>query len=358
MSRLTYEIDAACDAFETRFRAGETPRAEEYLASVSTADANQLLIELLAIEFAYREKTDGRLTAAEVNDRFPNHSALFDQISEEHGPTGQDSNQTIDHNGDFGEYELLDEIARGGMGVVYRARHRDLGRIVALKMILSAHLASPEAVQRFQSEARAAAKLDHPGIVPIYKVGEEAGQHYFTMGLVKGDSLAGRLAKGPLNAREAALIARDIARAVSHAHEQGIVHRDLKPANILLDAEGQPKITDFGLAKHLGNDNELTVSGQILGTPNYMAPEQARGEIVAANPAVDIHALGAHSVLHVKWPTTLSNRQRWHQHCVLFLKSSRHPLVRWLHPSRQTWRRFARSAWRKNRNNVTRLRFM
>jgi predicted Ser/Thr protein kinase len=193
----------------------------------------------------------------------------------------------------FGDYELLDEIARGGMGVVYRARQRSLNRIVALKMILAGQLASDDDIQRFHTEAEAAANLDHPGIVPIYEVGVHRGQHYFSMGYVEGPSLAGRLAHGPLAPREAAQLVKSIAEAVHYAHQQGVIHRDLKPANILLDKSGRPRVTDFGLAKRVSGTSHVTTTGQILGTPSYMPPEQAIGKTDDIGPAADVYALGA-----------------------------------------------------------------
>lgn len=193
----------------------------------------------------------------------------------------------------LGDYELLEEIGRGGMGMVYRARQITLRRIVALKMILVGQLASPEEVQRFHTEAQAAANLDHPGIVPIYEVGEQAGRHYFSMGYVAGESLAHRLAAGPLPLRESAELVQKIARAVHFAHERGIIHRDLKPANILLDEAGEPRITDFGLAKRLTEDTGLTATGQVLGTPSYMSPEQAAGAGAQVGSAADIYGVGA-----------------------------------------------------------------
>ena len=193
----------------------------------------------------------------------------------------------------FGSYELLEELARGGMGVVYKARQSGLNRIVALKMILSGQLASDAEVQRFHTEAEAAAKLDHPAIVPIFEVGEHQGQHFFSMGFVEGRSLADELADGPLPSRRAAELAIQLAEAMQYAHRQGIIHRDLKPANVLLDENSQPRITDFGLAKKLEADSNLTGTGQILGTPSYMPPEQAAGKTEQVGAAADVYALGA-----------------------------------------------------------------
>ena len=193
----------------------------------------------------------------------------------------------------FGDYELVEEIARGGMGVVYKARQVNLNRIVALKMILAGQLAGEDDVKRFYTEAEAAAKLDHPGIVPIFEIGEHEGQHYFSMGYIEGSSLANRVADGPLPPREAAEMVVKIAAAVEYAHQQGIIHRDLKPANVLLDANGQPRVTDFGLAKQMKVDSGLTGTGQILGTPSYMPPEQAAGKSDEIGPAADVYALGA-----------------------------------------------------------------
>jgi serine/threonine protein kinase len=193
----------------------------------------------------------------------------------------------------FGDYELLQELARGGMGIVYKARQRKLNRLVALKMILAGQLASVADVQRFYTEARAAAHLDHPGIVPVYEVGEQQGQHFFSMGYVHGGSLAGRVKDGPLPPREAAGLVRKVAEAVAYAHGHGIIHRDLKPGNVLLDPDGQPKVTDFGLAKNLAGDSQLTGTGQVMGTPSYMPPEQAEGKFKEIGAAADIYSLGA-----------------------------------------------------------------
>jgi WD40 repeat protein/tRNA A-37 threonylcarbamoyl transferase component Bud32 len=193
----------------------------------------------------------------------------------------------------FGDYELIQLVARGGMGVVFKARQTKLDRVVALKMILAGQLASPADIQRFRTEAQAAARLDHPGIVPVYEVGECQGFQYFTMAFIEGASLAERLRDGPLVPREAARLVRDIAAAIQFAHDNGVVHRDLKPGNVLIDKHGQPKLTDFGLAKRTDQDSCATGAGQILGTPSYMAPEQTEGGGTGVGPATDVYGLGA-----------------------------------------------------------------
>jgi eukaryotic-like serine/threonine-protein kinase len=192
-----------------------------------------------------------------------------------------------------GNYELLEEIARGGMGVVYRARQTTLGRIVAVKMIVAGRLANEQDVQRFQSEAQAAASLKHPNIVPIHEVGQHEGWHYFSMDYIEGHDLATVLRQNLLPAKTAASYVRQMAEAIHYAHQQGILHRDLKPSNILIDQQHQVHITDFGLATRVEEDQGLTQTGQILGTPSYMPPEQAQGKRGLIGPASDVYALGA-----------------------------------------------------------------
>ncbi len=192
----------------------------------------------------------------------------------------------------FGDYELLEELGRGGMGVVYKARQISLDRVVALKMILRGEFATAADLARFRAEAEAAARLDHPNIVPVYEVGEVEGRPYFSMKFVEGTTLAERLTDGPFPAREAAELLAPVCEAIHFAHRQGVLHRDLKPSNILIDEAGRPHVSDFGLAKRISNETALTRTGAILGTPAYMAPEQAAGSRGAVGPASDIYSLG------------------------------------------------------------------
>jgi serine/threonine protein kinase len=194
----------------------------------------------------------------------------------------------------FGDYELIQEIGRGGMGVVFKSRQTGLGRIVALKMLLPGSLPSDDDLTRFRTEAEACARLQHPNIVAIHEVGEVDGKHFFSMDFIEGPSLAQRIKAGPLPGRDAALCMRTIARAIHHAHQHQVLHRDLKPSNILLDADDQPHVADFGLAKRLGvRDCRNTKTGALLGTPSYMAPEQASGNGQQVSLACDIYGLGA-----------------------------------------------------------------
>jgi eukaryotic-like serine/threonine-protein kinase len=196
----------------------------------------------------------------------------------------------------FGDYELIEEIARGGMGVVFKARQVSLNRIVAVKMILAGQFAREADVKRFRAEAEAVANLNHPNIVTIHEVGEQNGHHYFSMPFIEGTSLAGLMESGQWaldDGRRSARLLAQVARAVQHAHEQGILHRDLKPSNIMVDAEGTPHVTDFGLAKRVAGDSSLTLEGAVLGTPSFMAPEQAAGKTGQLTVAADIYSLGA-----------------------------------------------------------------
>lgn len=193
----------------------------------------------------------------------------------------------------LGEYQLLSEIARGGMGIVFKARHRKLNRIVALKVTRSDKQSPEEESFRFLAEAEAAAKLDHPNIVPIYEVGEDGGRLFFSMAYVEGKSLAQLVRASPLTPRRAVELIKQVADAVSYAHSNGVIHRDLKPGNILVDGKGLPRITDFGVAKRTDVESGLTRDGQIMGTPSYMSPEQAGGKNDQVGPLADVYSLGA-----------------------------------------------------------------
>jgi hypothetical protein len=193
----------------------------------------------------------------------------------------------------FGDYEIKHELGRGGMGVVYEARQLSLNRPVALKMVKAGLLAGDDALRRFQNEAEAVALLDHPSVVPVYEVGEHDGQRYLSMKLIPGGSLVPLLDRYKGDPKAAAALLAEAAEAVAHAHMRGILHRDLKPANILVDEHGHPHVTDFGLAKRVEADVDLTASGAILGTPAYMAPEQATGRRGNITTATDVYGLGS-----------------------------------------------------------------
>jgi eukaryotic-like serine/threonine-protein kinase len=195
--------------------------------------------------------------------------------------------------GELGDYELLEEIGRGGQGVVFRARQKSLNRTVALKIIGLGQWASKAHVKRFRLEAEAAASLDHPCIVPIYEVGERDGCCYFSMKFVEGGQLDEAVRRTPVPMRQAAELMAKVARTVHYAHEHGILHRDIKPGNILLDAKGEPHLTDFGLARLLESESTVTRTLEVLGTPSYMAPEQAAGNNTKLTSATDVYGLGA-----------------------------------------------------------------
>ena len=221
---------------------------------------------------------------------------LTEPMRKRHGaptadPAGADAHDPFD--AEFGDYELLEPIGRGGMGVVFKARQPSLGRMVAVKMVRAGRLATAEDVKRFHNEVEAVADLDHPRIVPIYEVGKHEGRDYFAMKLIEGPSLAGCLGRFPSDPKRAARIMAMVARAIHHAHQRGFLHRDLKPSNILIDAQDQPYVSDFGLAKRMEGAADLTQSQVTPGTPRYMAPEQASGKKGSLTTATDIHALGA-----------------------------------------------------------------
>jgi WD40 repeat protein len=331
---LARRIEAVCRRFEADWRAGKRPAIDDYLAEVPQEARAALRTELAALECELLQAQEaGSTLSVKVADA-PNVRPPAPVMGEENTPVDEEATlppladtdyPTVDvirmgmmpvprqdvtvNLGPslagqpdatapyriryFGDYEIIREIARGGMGVVFQARQVSLNRPVALKMILAGQLANDTDVKRFYTEAEAAANLDHPGIVPIYEVGEYERQHYFSMGFVEGQSLSQRLAEGPLSPRHAAELMVKVAEAIEYAHQRGVIHRDLKPANILLDHTGNPRVTDFGLAKKVEGGSELTGSGQIMGTPSYMPPEQAGGIRGTVGTVADVYAMGA-----------------------------------------------------------------
>ncbi len=237
------------------------------------------------------------MVGEQVHDRSTPHPRPLSPQGRGEGSEAASSSITprpMPGSGFFGKYELLSEVGRGGMGVVYKARERGLNRVVALKMILASEWASVEEVRRFQSEARATARLRHRNIVAIHEIGEESGRHFFAMDFVEGESLSAIIvARGPLAPEQAARWMVSIAEAVHHLHEQGIVHRDLKPSNVVIDSAGEPVVMDFGLAKVFDSEHGATRSGAILGTPSYMSPEQAAGRNSLISARSDVYGLGA-----------------------------------------------------------------
>jgi WD40 repeat protein/serine/threonine protein kinase len=325
-------IDAACDRFEQAWQAGGPwPRIEEYLQQVTEAERPLLLLELVLLDLFYRSRAGEATRPEDYLARFPalNPRWLSRKVRQHQAPSPPAEAPTVvpateraaagpprrhampptsrhtrqspagpepdelpaPSRVEVPGYEVLGELGKGGMGIIYRARQVRLNRLVALKMILRAEHAGAEDRRRFQAEAEAVARLQHPNIVQVYEVGEHQGLPYFSLELCGGGSLEERLAAGPWEPEPAARLVEALARAVQAAHAAGIVHRDLKPANVLLAADGTPKITDFGLAKRLGEAGK-TQTGRIMGTPGYMAPEQAEGR-KDVGPAADVHALGA-----------------------------------------------------------------
>jgi serine/threonine-protein kinase len=301
---LAQRIDEVCNHFDAAWRGGQRPRIEDFLQGIPDLERHRVLQELIALEVEHRHRAGEAPRPEEYQARFPSLDLTGLTVLQEPLPGGDPFATVVGEKTSppdlalpplrvVGDYELLEEIARGGMGVVFLARQRSLNRVVALKMILAGKLASAAEVQRFRAEAENAASLDHPHIVPIHEVGEHDGLPYFSMKLIEGGHLGQRLEQFRGDPQSAARLVEAAAHAVHHAHQRGILHRDLKPTNILLDAEGRPHLTDFGLAKRLECAAGQTPSGAIVGTPSYMAPEQARGEGKQLTTATDVWALGA-----------------------------------------------------------------
>src|SRR5438132_5541473 len=239
-----------------------------------------------------------RKCGAAIPPDSPQHSCGACLLESGLGPVEPEPEVTV-HLGsspmlmDFGDYELLEQIGRGGQGVVFRARQKSLNRIVALKVIGLGHWATEAHLKRFRLEAEAAASLEHPGIVPIHEVGERDGSCYFSMKFVEGGQLDEVAKRQPIPIRQAVELIAKVARTVHYAHEHGILHRDIKPGNILLDQKGGPHLTDFGLARLVESESTVTRTLEVMGTPSYMAPEQAVGNNAAVSSATDVYGIGA-----------------------------------------------------------------
>ncbi len=311
------ELDVALVDFLRRHDAGELPNRDAFVKEYP--GLAESLTELLDVADCI-EKMAGP-TAAELFARSPERpdSSSITLIPHGHrepeprSPNDSTLPHTARHEGlrddemhtsfagtlhtalptKFGDYILEKILGHGGMGVVYLASQLSLDRKVAVKMIRSGGLASPEEVQRFYAEAKSAAKLDHPNIVTVYQCGEHNGHHYFSMDFIPGTDLAKIMAQGKVPARDAARYVRDVARAIAYAHQQGVVHRDLKPANVLINERDEVVVTDFGLAKWLDSESGLTATGTAIGTPSYMSPEQATGKTNEHGEATDVYSLGA-----------------------------------------------------------------
>ena len=295
-------IAEARERFEGAWREGRRPRLEDHLTEASGPVRPVLLRELLTVELTHRRLSGEHPEAEEYRGRFPDYPEVVEETLEIRGPgdPALDATQAEPSDGPRAEnwpevpgYEILDVLGRGGMGVVYRAKQLHLDRICALKAISAEGSGGDEAAHRFLAEAKALAAVRHPNVVQIYHAGEHDGGLFFEMEYVEGGSLAHRLLGVPWSPSRAARLIDSVARAVDEVHHHRIVHRDLKPANILLTADGTPKVADFGLAKRIDPGANLTLVGVILGTPSYMAPEQAKGMTNAIGVATDVYALGA-----------------------------------------------------------------
>ncbi len=308
-------LETILDEQEARWKCGERPSVEAFLAEHPSLAADAYAaVDVIYHEFVIRLARGESPTPEEYLKRFPawadallRQFAVDEALRPEHGATLYASDLAATTLGGLAEpggvwppaprlidgYDILKELGRGGMGIVFKALERRLNRVVAIKTVSETTFTAPAQLRRFLAEAEVIARLSHPNIIPIYAVGEENGRPYFSLELAEGGNLSQRLSKGPITGRQAAELAETLAKAVSAAHAAGIIHRDLKPSNVLLAADGTPKIGDFGLAKLLGDDSARTLSGEVIGTPSYMAPEQAEGRSRDVGPVADIYALGA-----------------------------------------------------------------
>jgi tetratricopeptide (TPR) repeat protein/tRNA A-37 threonylcarbamoyl transferase component Bud32 len=276
-------------ALPSRAAIAQPPLVETYLTRFSRLNQPAIILRLLQQEYRVRHRYGDRPAPSEYHTRFPELVITGHEVE----ASLAESAGTGVEQGEVPGYQILGFLGRGGMGVVYKARQTKLNRLVALKMILGGSYAGEQELARFRNEAEAVARLQHPNIVQIHEVGEQNGLPYFSLELVDGGTLAQQLASTPQPSRAAAQLVETLAWAVHAAHQRGIIHRDLKPANVLLTKDGIPKITDFGLAKLIGQEVGQTQTGAVVGTPSYMAPEQAAGRTKEISLLVDVYALGA-----------------------------------------------------------------
>lgn len=301
-------IETVCLEFEAAWKKGERPRIEDHLGTAQGAERRELFRELLLLDVDYRSRGEEHPSEDEYRARFPQDSQLVSDVFEELS-TGAALSETSPYASapgsrrqtfpcQFGDYELLEVLGEGGMGIVYRARQRTPDRIVALKIIHPDRLAAggsekrEKAIERFRAETQAAASLEHGHIVPVYEVGQIEDQPFFSMRHIQGRGLEEVLRDGPLDGRDAAALLKPVAQALHYAHGRDIVHRDIKPRNILVDTDGQPHVADFGLAKSFAGAQDLTQTAEAIGTPAYMSPEQAEGP-AEVDSRTDVYSLGA-----------------------------------------------------------------
>jgi hypothetical protein len=288
-------VDRACDGFEEEWLAGGRPQVEDHLARAPEAERPVVLPELVLLDVYYRRRAGQTPIPSDYRDRFPGLdpdwlARALDQTAlgtkSVPGPAAE--------LGRLGGYDLVEELGRGAMGVVFKAVQRVAERVVAVKVLPAGVVGDRVHDGRFAAEVQALARLRHPHIVEVYEVGEASGAAFFSMEFAPGGTLAARVKAGPVPVAEAAELVRKLADAVEAAHTAGVLHRDIKPANVLLTADGEPKLSDFGLAKRTDREDGLTRTGAVMGTPSYMAPEQAGGaKQSAVGPRTDVYGLGA-----------------------------------------------------------------
>ncbi|MFO0818371.1 MAG: protein kinase [Pirellulales bacterium] len=297
-------LDSLCDQFESQWQAGAVPALDSFLAQVPPEDQQALLEELLPLDIAYRRQRGEELTTHGYAQVCPQFASLVSEFMRGRVARGETTGHSDTEpivpvarpslqGQQLGDYDLIEEIGRGGMGVVYKAHQRSLDRVVAIKTILSGPQATSQSIERFVSEAQLAATLHHPGIVPIYEIGEREGLHYFSMEYVKGQSLHEYVNSEQSSPTRIAELVGQIAEIVHFAHERGVLHRDLKPSNVIVGEGGRVRVMDFGLAKRMESSGQRTQAGEVLGTPSYMSPEQARSDWERVDRRSDVYSLGA-----------------------------------------------------------------